>query len=137
MSLDLTKTKLPTERSFGITVGIVLLFVGTLQIFLNRGHGRIIFVVIGVALFLLALVYPTALIYPNRAWFKFGILLNRFVSPIVIGIFYFFILTPFSITLKLFSKFDPLKTRFDTEAKSYWIERNPTGPVIENSRKQF
>lgn len=137
MSLNPSQPRLPSEKSFGLTVGLILLLLGSLQIFFNRGHGRAIFVAIGIALVLLAVVYPKALIYPNRAWFKLGILLSKIFSPVMIGILYFFILTPFSIALRILTKYDPLRLRMDPGAKSYWIERAPYGPNIENSRKQY
>ena len=68
----------------------------------------------------------------NLLWFKFGLLLGKIVSPFVMGIIFFVVVTPISILLKIFGK-DVLNLKFNNN-KSYWIEKN--GPK-SNMKKQF
>ena len=68
----------------------------------------------------------------NLLWFKFGILLGKIVSPVVMGIIFFLVVTPISIILKIFGK-DVLNLKFNNN-KTYWIEKN--GPK-SNMKKQF
>ena len=55
----------------------------------------------------------------NLLWFKFGILLGKIVSPVVMGIIFFLVVTPISIILKIFGK-DVLNLKFNNN-KTYWI----------------
>ena len=68
----------------------------------------------------------------NLLWFKFGILLGKIVSPVVMGIIFFLVVTPISILLKIFSK-DVLNLKFNNN-KTYWIVKD--GPK-SNMKKQF
>ena len=68
----------------------------------------------------------------NLLWFKFGILLGKIVSPIVMGVIFFLVVTPISIILKIFGK-DILNLKFNNN-KTYWIEKD--GPK-SNMKKQF
>ena len=68
----------------------------------------------------------------NLLWFKFGILIGKIVSPVVMSIIFFLVVTPISILLKIFGK-DVLNLKFNNN-KSYWIEKN--GPK-SNMKKQF
>ena len=65
----------------------------------------------------------SSILYPlNKIWFKFGILLGKFVSPIVLGIIFFFVVTPIGILMKVLGK-DLLSLKNNNE-KSYWIKRS-------------
>ena len=68
----------------------------------------------------------------NDLWIKFGELLGKIVSPIVMSIVFFLIVTPIGLILKIVKK-DLLKLKFNND-KSYWIEKNKT---IESMNKQF
>ena len=68
----------------------------------------------------------------NLLWFKFGILLGKIVSPVVMGIIFFLVVTPISIILKIFGK-DVLNLKFNNN-KTYWIVKD--GPK-SNMKKQF
>ena len=66
---------------------------------------------------------PTKLLSPlNKLWMRFGLLLGRIVSPIIMGIIYFFVVTPTGLIMKIFRK-DLLSLKKNDE-KSYWIEKN-------------
>jgi hypothetical protein len=54
----------------------------------------------------------------------------------VMGLLFYLTVTPTGLLMRLFRK-DPLRLRFDPEAKSYWIERQPPGPAPETMRHQF
>jgi hypothetical protein len=68
----------------------------------------------------------------NRLWFKFGILLGKFISPLIMGIIFFLVVTPIGILMKIFKK-DLINLKFDN-SKSYWIEK--TEPK-SNMKNQF
>jgi hypothetical protein len=72
----------------------------------------------------------------NRIWLKIGLLLNKVVSPIVLGIVFFGVLTPLGAVLRMRGK-DPLRLRFEKDAPSYWIMRQPPGPAPRSMTRQF
>ncbi len=79
---------------------------------------------------------PAALRPLNRVWFLFGMVLHKIVNPLVMGLLFYITITPMALVMRLLGK-DPLNRRFDSKAKSYWIERRPAGPAPESMRNQF
>jgi hypothetical protein len=67
---------------------------------------------------------------------KFGLLLGRFMNPIVTGLLFFLVITPMGVLMRIFGK-RPLPLHFDPAAASYWIERRPPGPKPETMSQQF
>ncbi len=79
---------------------------------------------------------PSLLAPLNRVWTKFGLLLHKVVSPIVLGVMFYLVITPTGLLMRLFGK-DPLRLKFDGTAKSYWIPREPPGPKPDSIKDQF
>ena len=72
----------------------------------------------------------------NRFWFNLGMVLHNIVNPLVMGFLFYLTVTPIALIMRAVGK-DPLHRKFDGQAKSYWIERDPTGPAPETMRQQF
>ena len=85
---------------------------------------------------LFALALPRALSALNRGWMQLGLLLNRIVSPLAIGIVYYLALVPTALLMRVFGKL-PLQLKYDPEAASYWIARKPPGPDPQTMNDQF
>jgi len=83
-----------------------------------------------------ALAWPRMLAPLNRLWFKFGLLLNRIVSPLVMGLLFYLVVTPIAVAMRMAGK-DPLRLKSDAQARSYWIEREPPGPSPETIKNQY
>ena len=93
--------ELPTERSFGVSVGCVSVAVSALVWW--RGHplaSQVLFVV-GSALVLFGLLAPSALYWPNRIWWRFAQALGWVNSRILLAAFFLLILTPSGFVLRL------------------------------------
>ena len=67
---------------------------------------------------------------PNKMWFKFGIFLGSFIAPIVMGVIYFFVVTPTGILVRLFKK-DLLNLKRNNN-KTYWIAKNDKNNSMKN-----
>ena len=91
---------------------------------------------VGGVFMLLALAWPRALSWINRQWMRFGLLLNRIVSPVAIGVVYYLTLVPMGLLMRACGK-NPLRLRFDRAAASYWIPREPPGPDPQTMNDQF
>lgn len=82
---------------------------------------------------MLAFTYPKVLAPLNRLWFQFGMLLGRFVAPIVMSLIYFLAVTPTGLVMRMLGH-DLLRNKIDKSAKSYWIDRNQP---VESMKNQF
>lgn len=125
-----------SDRSFGFVFAAVFTVIGLFPLLGDTPHVSDWPLVIAGVFLLLALVYPKILAPLNQLWFKFGLLLHKIVNPIIMGLIFFTTITPMAIGLRLLGK-DPLKRKFDTDAKSYWIIRDPAGPKPDSMRNQF
>jgi predicted membrane metal-binding protein len=129
------QNRLPTDRSFGLTFAAVLALVGVWTVWKGGQHWYLPLAV--AALFLLAAFVSPQLLHPlNVAWMRLGHLLNRVVSPIVMGILFFGLLTPLAAVLRLRGR-DVLQRRFDRARESYWIKRVPPGPDGSSFPRQY
>ncbi len=84
----------------------------------------------------LAFARPALLAPLNRMWLRFGLLLNRITSPLLMGLLFYGMITPYGCIARWLGK-DLLRLRLDPSAESYWIERKPPGPAPETIKRQF
>lgn len=133
-----TNHALPSERSFGLLFAVVCAGLAAYGWFLG-GWGRLIVstLVIGVVAFsFFACVFSRALRPLNWLWYQLGQLLGKIVSPIVLGVIFFLLLTPVSLVTRMFGR-DELRLKKITGKQSYWIERSPPGPEPTSFKNQF
>jgi hypothetical protein len=126
---------LPSDRSFGLTFAIILGIVGAWMLWKASRYAPAVLAVAG-AFLLLGLAIPRVLHPLNVAWMWLGGLLNRIVSPIVMGAIFFGLLTPLAAVLRLRGR-DVLQRRFDSARATYWIRRDPPGPDGSSFPRQF
>ena len=121
--------KIGSNKSFGIVFFFVFLIVGIYPILKgNEPHyWSIIISVIFLILGLLNSIYLTPL---NKLWFKFGILLGQIISPIVMGIIFFIVVTPIALFMKILNK-DVLNLNKNNK-KTYWIEYKNKSSKMKN-----
>jgi hypothetical protein len=124
-----------SNRSFGLVFAVVFTIIG-LWPWLFGGQVRIWSLVVGAAFLGVACLWPAALAPLNRVWMRFGMLLHRIVSPAVLGVMFFVVVTPMGLVMRALGK-DPLRLRFNREALSYWIDRQPPGPPPDTLKNQF
>ena len=129
------EVKAGSDRTFGLVFGVVFAVIAFWPL-LAEQPPRWWAVAVSGAFFALALVLPAVLAPLNRLWLRFGLLLHRIVSPVVIAALFFLAVTPTALIMRLLGK-DPLGLRLDPEAGSYWIYRTPPGPDPQSMRKQF
>jgi len=124
-----------SDRSFGLAVGGFLTIIGLMP--LLRGQAvRWPALASGAILVLVALTRPSLLRLANMLWTRLGLLLNRFVSPVAIGMMFYLVFTPVGFLFRRLGK-DPLRLRLDRNAKSYWIARQRKGPDDDSMANQF
>jgi hypothetical protein len=124
-----------SDRTFGLVFTVFFLLVSFWPLVRGRAPRRWALPLSAVFL-LLAIVRPTLLHLPNVLWTRLAELLNKIVNPIVTALLFYLIFTPAGLLLRLSGK-DPLRLRFESNAKSYWIDRRPPGPPPESMAQQF
>ena len=117
-----SKIKISSNRSFGLVFFVVFLIVGLWP--LKSGEDiRIWSLALSIIFFSLGILNSKLLTPLNKLWFKFGILLGSIVSPIVMGIVYFLVVTPIGLFMRLLGK-DLLKKDKVKSASTYWTKRD-------------
>ena len=113
--------KISSNRSFGIVFFIFFLILSLWPIFKGE-EIKINLLIISILFLVLGLMKSRFLTPLNIIWFKFGILLGKFVSPIVMGIIFFLVVTPTGYIMRLIDK-DLLRLKKNKNKNSYWIKK--------------
>ena len=121
--------KISSNRSFGIVFFVVFLLIA-LYPFTYGGEIRIWSLIISLIFLTLGLLNSKILAPLNKIWFKFGILLGKIVSPLIMGIIFFLVVTPIGFIMRLLGK-DVLNLKYNKN-KSYWIEKNGPKSKMKN-----
>ena len=125
---------IPTEKSspksFGVVFSIVFLIVALYPL-IDSESLRIWALIISAIFLLLAFIAPNTLLFPNKLWFKLGILLGSIIAPIIMALVYFLTVLPTGLIMRLLGK-DLLRQEIDKNAKSYWIERRESMGSMKN-----
>ena len=121
--------KISSNRSFGIVFFIVFFIIAIYPIFKNEDV-RLWSLVISIIFLILGLINSNFLAPLNKLWFKFGIFLGKIISPIIMGIIFFLVVTPIGLIMRLLGK-DVLNLKFNKN-KSYWIEKDGPKSKMKN-----
>ena len=108
--MDHKDIKIGSNRSFGLVFFIVFLLI-SIYPFLKDGNIRIWSLIISFIFLVLGLLNSNLLSPLNKLWFKFGLFLGKIISPIVMGIFFFLVVTPIAVIMRLLKK-DLLNLKF-------------------------
>ena len=121
--------KIASNKSFGIVFFVVFLLISLYP--LVYGSELIIWTsILSIAFLILGLKNSKILTPLNKLWFKFGLLLGRIISPIVMGLIFFLVVTPVGIAVRILKK-NFFNLRFNTD-KTYWIEKKELKSKMKN-----
>ena len=123
------RIKISSNRSFGIVFFIFFLIISIIPLFKN-GDIRIWSIAFSMVFLILGLLNSKILTPLNKLWFKFGILLGTIVSPIVMGIVFFIVVTPISLIMKILGK-DILNLK-KNKNQSYWVNKSEPNSKMKN-----
>ena len=118
-----------SNRSFGVVFFVVFLLIALYPILYN-GEIRLWSLLISSVFLILGLVNSKILTPLNKFWFKFGFLLGKIISPIVMGLIFFLVVTPIGIIMRILAK-DLLNLKYNKN-KSYWIEKKGPKSKMKN-----
>jgi len=120
-----------SNRNFGIVFFTVFLLIALYPL-INNHSIRFWALLISLIFLVLGILNSKILSPFNLLWFKFGILLGRFISPLIMGLVFFFVVTPTGILMRLLGK-DLLNLKFNNK-DTYWV-KNKTEKI--NMKDQF
>ena len=121
--------KISSNRSFGIVFFIVFLLIALYPLTYSQDI-RAWSVIISIIFLVLGLLNSKILTPLNKLWFKFGIFLGKIISPIIMGIIFFLVVTPIGLLMRLLGK-DLINLKYNNN-KSYWIEKKGPKSKMKN-----
>jgi len=121
--------KISSNRSFGIVFFIVFLLIALYPLTYSQDI-RIWSVIISIIFLVLGLFNSKILTPLNKLWFTFGIFLGKIISPIIMGIIFFLVVTPIGLLMRLLGK-DLINLKYNNN-KSYWIEKKGPKSKMKN-----
>ena len=121
--------KVGSNKSFGIVFFVVFLIIATYPL-IDGDKFRLWSLIISIIFLLLGLANSKLLNPFNKLWFKFGIFLSRIISPLVMGVIFFLVVTPIGLVMRLINK-DILNLKFNNNS-SYWIKKTEPKSKMKN-----
>ena len=126
------ETKISSNRNFGLVFFTVFLILSIWPL-MYEDPIRVWSFLISIVFLILGLMNSKILTPLNQFWFKFGMLLGSIISPIVMVVVFFIVVTPIGLFMKIMNK-DLLNKKYDKKKITYWIKHDkPTGTM----KKQF
>ena len=130
MNLSKSKIKISSNRIFGLVFFVVFFIIAFWSFRGVFNEINILPFYISLIFLILGLVNSKLLTPLNRSWFKFGIFLGNIVAPIVMGVIFFFVVTPISFLMTILGK-DLLGKKFNKNKNSYWVKKNKSSSTMK------
>ena len=119
-----------SNRSFGIVFFVVFLLIGFYPL-LNQEELKLWALITSFIFLILGMMKSKILTPFNKIWFKFGIFLGKIISPLIMGLIFFLVVTPTGIFMRILGK-DLLNLKFKRDKKSYWLEKTDPKSRMKN-----
>ena len=129
-----SKINLPSNRKFGLFFSFVFSLVSFYFFYSENNFWFYIFVLLALFFIIVTLINNDFLAPLNKLWFKFGLLLGKIVSPVVMGLIFFGIFTPIAIFMRLIGR-DELRLKYKNQS-THWIKRKSSN-LTESFKRQF
>ena len=121
--------KISSNRSFGLVFFVVFLLISIYPLLYGQNF-RFWLLIVAIIFLALGLLNSKILTPLNKIWFKFGLLLGRIVSPVIMSIIFFFVVTPISFVMKILGK-DILNLKRNNN-NTYWVEKSGPKSKMKN-----
>ena len=131
-----SKVTSASDRSFGVMFGFIFIIIAVImRLRDNPQNIQLLFLALSFLTFLISFTRPSLLSTPNKLWMKFSLLLARFVSPIVLGLLFYVLISPLALVLRLFGR-DELRLKTKKVA-SNWQIRQINGYSLDSFKNQY
>ena len=125
-----------SDRSFGVMFGCIFIILAVIIRLRNNPRNiQLLFLALSFLTFLISFTRPGLLNTTNRLWMKFSLLLARFVSPIVLGVLFYVLISPLALVLRLFGR-DELRLKTKKLATN-WQNRQMNGYSLDSFKNQY
>ena len=121
--------KISSNKSFGIVFFVVFLLIALYPL-IYSGEIRLWSIIVSFTFLVLGLLNSKILTPLNKIWFKFGIFLGKLISPVIMGIIFFLVVTPIGLIMRMLGK-DLLNLKYNKN-QSYWIEKSGPKSKMKN-----
>ena len=121
--------KISSNRSFGLVFFVVFLLISIYPLLYGQNF-RFWLLIVAIIFLALGLLNSKILTPLNKIWFKFGLLLGSIVSPVIMSIIFFFVVTPISFVMKILGK-DILNLKRNNN-NTYWVEKSGPKSKMKN-----
>lgn len=129
--------KLPSNKKFGYFFSLVFLIVSTYFYYNETLIISYVFIILMAIFFIITIINADLFLPLNKIWMRFGFLLGKIISPIILGFIFFGLITPYGVIMRIFGRDElNLKKIKSKKSKSYWIDRPNVSSQI-NFKKQF
>ena len=127
--MTLSEIELPSNRKFGFFFTFVFVVFAAYFYYSDNLTWAYLFIVAALLFLLVTLIKSDALLPLNKLWMQFGLLLSMIVSPIVLGVIFFGLFTPYALIMKIFGR-DELRLKIK-KVETHWKSRSQTMPQID------
>ena len=131
-----SKVTSASDRSFGVMFGFIFIIIAVImRLRDNPQNIQLLFLALSFLTVLISFTRPSLLSTPNRLWMKFSLLLARFVSPIVLGVLFYVLISPLALVLRIFGR-DELRLKTKKVATN-WQSRQINGYSLDSFKNQY
>lgn len=114
--------ELPSNKKFGFFFTFVFAILAFYFLFIGSILWTQGIAILAILFLLITVTIPQVLLPLNKLWMRLGLLLGMIVNPIVLGIIFFGLVTPYGVVMRMFGR-DELRLKF-TKKSSHWISRS-------------
>ena len=131
-----SKVTSASDRSFGVMFGFIFIIIAVIIRLRDSPQNiQLLFLALSFLTFLISFTRPSLLSTPNKLWMKFSLLLARFVSPIVLGVLFYVLISPLALVLRIFGR-DELRLKTKKVATN-WQSRQINGYSLDSFKNQY
>ena len=130
--MEKASVKIASNRSFGLLFFIVFLAI-SLWPLKSQEDLRLWAFILALIFFVLGILNSKFLTPLNKLWMKFGIFLGSIISPFVMGVVFFMVVTPIGLIMRFLGK-DLLRIKKSKFVSTYWISREKQNNTM---KRQF
>ena len=127
--MKFSEIELPSNRKFGFFFTLVFVVAATYFYYSDNVTWTFVFSAAALAFLLVTLIKSDALLPLNKLWMRFGLLLSMIVSPIVLGVIFFGLFTPYALIMRIFGR-DELRLKIK-KVETHWKSRSQTMPQTD------
>ena len=133
----ISKDKETQNKHFGIIITVLSCAGAAYFHYVENQWARysLFLLILGSILAIITFFAPKLLFPFTKYWFLLGDLMGKIVSPLVLGVIFYLLITPTGLLGRLFGR-DELRLKKST-APSYWIKREPQTQRTDPFKNQF